>query len=56
MTCSKAKGMVFCFFLFYNLINIEFYIFINTPFPTPAEAGQAFPQGGRRKTFPPWGK
>ena len=33
-----------------------FSIFLCTPILAPAEAGQAFPQGGRKKTFPPWGK
>jgi hypothetical protein len=33
-------------------------LIVNTPFPGPAEAGQAFPhgEGALCKAFPPWGK
>jgi len=33
-----------------------FFLILKTPILAPAKAGQAFSQGGRNKTFPPWGK
>ena len=36
--------MIISFYLYFKS-----FFFINTPFPAPAEAGQAFPPGGNGK-------